>query len=322
MTPFGTLPDGRAVHALDLAAGDLTVRLLTLGATLNDVRLNGVPHSLTLTTDNPADYLGPMLYFGGIVGPVANRIRNAQARIGSFVHNFEPNQSGRHILHSASAGTHLKIWDVVQHTQDSATLTVTLPDGEGGFPGTRQLTARFTVAAPATLRLDLTMTTDATTIANVVNHSYWNLDGTPTWEGHSLQIAADAILPVDADTIPTGEILPVEGTPYDFRTGKTFTPGQPALDHNFCLADSPQPLRDVLTLKGATGTTMTIATTEPGIQIYDGGHTRRPGRSLHEGFAIEPQHWPDTPGNPHFPPITLNPGDTRTSTTEWRFTRP
>jgi aldose 1-epimerase len=322
MTPFGTLPDGRLVHALTLAAGDLTVRLLTLGATLNDVRLNGVPHSLTLRTDNPADYLGPMLYFGGIVGPVANRLRNAQARIGSFVHNFEPNQGGRHILHSASAGTHLKIWTVTDHTADSATLTVTLPDGEGGFPGNRHLTARFTVAAPAILRLDLTMTTDATTIANVVNHSYWNLDGTPTWEGHKLQIKADAILPVDADTIPTGEILPVAGTPYDFRAGKTITPGAPALDHNFCLSDAPQPLRDVLTLTGATGITMTIATTEPGIQVYDGGHTRRPGRDLHEGFAIEPQHWPDTPGNSHFPPITLAPGDTRTSATEWRFSRP
>lgn len=321
MTPFGTLPDGRAVHALDLAAGDLTVRLLTLGATLNDVRLNGVPHSLTLTTDNPADYLGPMLYFGGIVGPVANRLRNAQARIGSFVHNFEPNQGGHHILHSASAGTHLKIWDVVQHTADSATLSVTLPDGEGGFPGTRVLTARFKLTAPATLRLDLTMTTDAPTIANVVNHSYWNLDGTPSWAGHSLQIAADAILPVDADTIPTGEILPVTGTDYDFRQPRTITPGQPALDHNFCLSDAHQPLRDVLTLTGASGTKMTIATTEPGIQIYDGGHTRRPGRELHEGFAIEPQHWPDTPANPHFPPILLNPGETRSSTTEWRFTR-
>lgn len=321
MTPFGTLPDGRPVHALTLAAGDLTVRLLTLGATLNDVRLKGVPHSLTLRTDDPADYLGPMLYFGGIVGPVANRIRGAQARIGSFVHNFEPNQSGRHILHSASAGTHLKIWTVTAHTADAATLSVTLPDGEGGFPGTRTLTARFTVSAPATLRLDLSVTTDATTIANVVNHSYWNLDGTPSWEGHSLQIKADAILPVDADTIPTGEILPVEGTPYDFRKGHTFAPGAPALDHNFCLSDAPQPLRDVLTLTGASGTTMTIATTEPGIQIYDGGHTRRPGRQLHEGFAIEPQHWPDTPGNPHFPPITLTPGEVRTSTTEWRFTR-
>jgi aldose 1-epimerase len=321
MTTFGTLPDGRTVNAIDLAAGDLSVRLLTLGATLNDVRLKGVPHSLTLRTDDPADYLGPMLYFGGIVGPVANRIRGAQARIGGFVHNFEPNQSGRHILHSASAGTHLKIWDVIEETPTSAILTVTLPDGEGGFPGTRHLTARFTVSAPATLRLDLTMTTDAATIANVVNHSYWNLDGTPTWQGHSLQISADAILPVDADTIPTGEILAVDGTPFDFRQPRAITPGQPALDHNFCLSDAPQPLRDVLTLTGATGTAMTIATTEPGIQIYDGGHTRRPGRTLNEGFAIEPQHWPDTPGNAHFPPITLNPGKTRTTTTEWRFKR-
>ena len=325
MTPFGTLPDGRAVHALDLAAGDLCLRLLTLGATLNDVRLGGIAHSLTLRSDDPADYLGPMLYFGGIVGPVANRLRGAQARIGSFVHNFEPNQSGRHILHSASAGTHLKIWEVTGLTPSTASLALSLPDGEGGFPGNRRLTARFALAAPATLRLDLAMTTDAPTIANVVNHSYWNLDGTPSWAGHSLRIVADAILPVDADTIPTGEILPVAGTPHDFRQSRIIAPGipgTPALDHNFCLSDSPRPLRDVLTLTGASGLSMTIATTEPGVQVYDGGHTRRPGRGLHEGLAIEPQHWPDAPANPHFPPITLLPGQTRQSTTEWRFSRP
>ena len=321
-TPFGTHPDGRKVESLTLAAGDLTIRLLTLGATLNDVRLSGIPHSLTLQSDDPADYLGPMLYFGGIVGPVANRIRGAQATIAGFVHNFEANQSGRHILHSASAGTHLKLWDVIDAAPAAATFALSLPDGEGGFPGNRRLTARFTLAAPATLRLDLTMTTDAPTIANVVNHSYWNLDGTPGWEGHALHIAADAILPVDADTIPTGEVMPVAGTDYDFRRPRTITPGAPALDHNFCLSDGPRPLRDVLTLTGRSGVTMTLATTEPGVQVYDGGHTRRPGGQLHEGFAIEPQHWPDTPHNRHFPPITLAPGDTRTSTTTWRFSRP
>lgn len=325
MTASRTLPDGRSVEALDLAAGDLSVRLLTLGATLNDVRLKGIPQSLTLRSDDPADYLGPMLYFGGIVGPVANRLRGAQARIGSFVHNFEPNQSGRHILHSASAGTHLKIWEVTDLTPAAATLALDLPDGEGGFPGNRRLTARFTLAPPATLRLDLAMTTDAPTLANVVNHSYWNLDGTPSWAGHALRIAAEAILPVDADTLPTGEILPVAGTEYDFRKPRTIAPGSPgtpALDHNFCLSDGPRALRDVLTLTGASGVSMTIATTEPGLQVYDGGHTRRPGQGLHEGLAIEPQHWPDAPANPQFPTITLLPGQTRRSSTEWRFSRP
>ena len=322
MTPFGTLPDGRAVHALDLAAGDLSVRLLTLGATLNDVRLRGIPHSLTLRSDDPADYLGPMLYFGGIVGPVANRIRGAQAGIAGRTCRFEPNQSGRHILHSAAAGTHLKVWEVISAGPAAATLAVTLPDGEGGFPGNRRLTATFALTAPATLRLDLAMTTDAPSIANVVNHSYWNLDGTPTWEGHALRVAADRILPVDADTIPTGEIRPVAGTDYDFRQPRTISPGTPALDHNFCLSDGPRPLRDVLALTGRSGVTMTLATTEPGVQVYDGGHTRRPGGQLHEGVAIEPQHWPDAPANPQFPSITLLPGQMRSSTTEWRFSRP
>lgn len=323
MTPFGTLPDGRNVHALMLAAGDLTVRLLTLGATLHDVRLAGIDRNLTLAGDDPADYAGPLLYFGALVGPVANRITGASAEIAGQRHHFEANQTGNITLHSASQGTHARIWEVADHGPAHATLTLTLPDGEGGFPGNRRITARFTVTAPATLRMEVTGDTDAPTWMNFANHAYWNLDGTATWAGHTLRIAADRFTIVDDKLLPTGEARDVSGTGFDLRAGRVMVPGQgPDIDHNFCLSDARTALRDVLWLTGTSGVAMTLATTEPGVQVYDAARTARPGQALHEGFAIEAQGWPDAPNQPDFPSIALLPGFPVTQITEWRLTAP
>jgi aldose 1-epimerase len=325
MIPFGTTPDGETVHAISLQDGDLSVTLLTFGAVLHDVRLAGVAHNLTLASDRLEDYVGRLLYFGSLVGPVVNRMKDASATIDGTLHQFEANQGGRHILHSGSSGTHLKVWQVGDTSARHATLFLTLPDGEGGFPGTRQITARFLMTGNNTLRLEITGTTDAPTIMNFANHSYWNLDGTPTWAGHHLRIAADAYTPVDDNVIPTGEIRPVTGTDYDFRTGRRIAPdeaGTPALDHNFCLAAASGPLREVLWLRGASGVTLSLSTTEPGVQVYDGGHTRAPGPGLHQGLAIEAQRWPDAPHHPDFPSIALAPGETYRQITEWRFARP
>lgn len=318
MTPFGTDAQGRQVHAITLASGDLTVRILTLGAILQDVRLKGVDRNLTLSSDNPADHTGSLLYFGALVGPLVNRLGGASAMIGENEVTFEANQNGQHMLHSASVGTYGHIWAVLDHGPKHATLTIDLPDGQGAFPGNRTVIAQFSVTG-ATLRMDLTGTTDQLTLMNFANHSYWNLDGSPTWEGHRLRIAANAYLPVDGGLIPTGEVRDVTGTGFDMRTGRILVPGDPSIDHNFCLSDSPEPLRDVLWLTGASGVSLTLATTEPGVQIYDGGHTSRPGKALHEGLAIEAQRWPDAPHHAHFPSVTLAPEQTYRQTTEWRF---
>jgi len=324
MTPFGRLSDGRAVHAISLAAGDLAVRVLTRGATLRDLRLRGHDRNLTVGDDDLALYEGPdgpLIYHGAIVAPVGNRIRGARAAIDGREHRLEANQ-GPHILHSASVGTQFKVWEVLEERADSVLLAVLMPDGEGGFPGNRRLTARFTILPPATLRLELVAATDAPTLMNPVNHSYWNLDGAPTWEGHSLRVAADAYLPVEADILPTGEVAPVEGTPYDLREGRALRPGAPMLDHNFCTAPARGPLREVLWLTGRSGVAMALATTEPGVQIYDGSQGARPGAVLHEALAIEAQLWPDAPSNPAFPSILLRPGEARRQVTEWRFSAP
>lgn len=321
VTPFGKMPDQRVVERLTLAAGDLAVSVLTLGAILQDVRLAGVPYGLTLGSDLLADYLGPMAWFGSIVGPVANRIAGARAVIGGRESRFEANQAGRHALHSGAASTCFKLWEVVGQGADFVLLGVTLPDGEGGFPGNRRVTARYTVSAPATLTLDITTMTDAATIVNLTSHAYWNLDGTETWAGHALRIAADGVVAVDDELIPTGVVDPVAGTGLDLRAGPVIHPGAPVMDTNFCVGMARGVLRDVLWLRGRSGVAMTLATTEPGVQIYDGAAVSRPGRGAYEGLAIEAQGWPDAPSQPSFPTIGLAAGESVAQVTRWSFSR-
>ena len=314
MAYFGTTATGETVEKITLIAGDLTVAILTWGAVLQSVRLNNIAHNLTLGSNTLADYEGPLRYHGSIIAPVVNRLTKAQAKINDKTLKFQVNFNGQHTLHSGDAGTHLKVWQLLRSSETECVLALTLPDGEGGFPGTRRITALFQTSAPATLRLTITTTTDADTILNATNHSYWNLDGTADFTGHSLQINADHYLPATADFIPTGEIRPTTDM-FDFRNPKPVSPNTPDLDNCFCLSQSQQPLRDVLTLQGRAGTEMTVATTEPGIQIYDCRHDH------YKGLAIEAQGWPDAPNQPGFPPITLAKGDTLTQITEWRFTK-
>ncbi|EAR49888.1 putative aldose 1-epimerase protein [Oceanicola granulosus HTCC2516] len=322
MTPAGHTADGTPVEAITLSAGELTVTFLTLGAILQSVRLAGVDHDLTLGSTDIADYeRGGMHYFGAVVGPVANRFAGAQAPLGGEMRRFEANQDGKHLLHSGSVGTWGKIWRVAERRDDAVTFALDLPDGEGNFPGNRHLEARFEVRAPATLAMTLTATSDALTFMNMTNHSYWNLDGSEDWAGHRLRVDAERYMPVDADAAPTGEVREVAGTTFDFRTEKPLERDDPALDHNFCLSDGRRPLREVLRLEGASGVAMTMATTEPGMQVYDGRDGIRPGHGPFEGLAIEAQGWPDAPNHAGFPSIELAPGETYRAETEWTFTR-
>ncbi|KAA9007986.1 aldose epimerase family protein [Histidinibacterium aquaticum] len=316
MREIGTLADGSAVHAIDLAAGELSVTVLTWGAVLREVRLAGVDHNLTHVPEILESWTsGETPYHGALVAPVANRFTGGKATLDGEEIDFERNQDGVHMLHSGSAGTHAKLWDVVDRDSSQVTLAVDLPAGEGNFPGNRRITARFSVAPPATLRLEIEAETDAPTFLNATNHSYWKLSDAPTWEGHSLRIAADRVLPTDETDAPTGEIAGVAGTPMDFRESREPVPGDPMLDHNFCLSDDRVELRDVLWLTGPTGLTLTLATTEPGMQVYDGW------RSGHDAIALEPQGWPDAPNHAGFPSIVLRPGETYRSVSEWRFSR-
>jgi aldose 1-epimerase len=312
MAQFGTTASGETVEKITLTAGDLTVGILTWGAVIQSVRLAGLPYDLTLGSEILADYENHLRYHGSIIAPVVNRLTNAQAKLGDQTLDLEVNFNGKHCLHSGASGTQLKVWTIKQASPTGCTLALTLPDGEGGFPGLRQIEALFEIAAPASLRLTITTTTDADTLINATNHSYWNLDGSTDFTGHSMQVTADAYLPATEDFIPTGEIRPTAGL-FDFHNPKAISPQNPPLDNCFCLSQSQQPLRDVMMLRGQSGITLSVATTEPGIQIYDCRHDG------YKGIAIEAQGWPDAPNKTGFPPITLAKGQTLTQVTEWRF---
>lgn len=329
--PFGTRPDGRDVKRVVLANETIGVAVLTQGAILQDVRLSGVFRSLTIGTDTLPPYLAGMRSCGSLIGPIINRISNGLADIGPYTYEFERNQDGKHTRHSGAAGTQHKLWDIDEVTDTSLTLATNLPDGEGGFPGNRAVAAQFTVLEPGDLELRVTCTTDKDTIINFANHSYWNLDGTETYEGHRLKMAADQMCLADAGAMVTGEVVDVEGGFFDFREGRALQPGSdPLIDVNMCVARGRRPVTDVLTLTGTSGIEMTVASTEPGVQLYDGSGFNNVGAEGHDGrkngpycgLAIEPQGWPDAPNHAHFPSVSLNAGQMYQQATRFRFRKP
>jgi aldose 1-epimerase len=325
---FGQMSDGRAIDRITLSNGTLTVRVLTLGAILNDLRLAGVGYPLTLGCEDAGAYLEEMAFFGAVVGPVANRIAGASTSVEGRTYEFERNENDRTTLHGGFTGTYARLWSIIDFTATALRLGLELRDGEGGFPGNRRIEAEYALDGPA-LRLTLTAETDAPTPFNLAHHGYWNMDGTPSVAGQRLSIAADHFLPVDDDLIPTGEIAPVAGTAFDFRDGRALRPaGDPEYDHNFCLSDGQRPLRPVLSLTGTSGITMDISTTEPGLQFFDGGRLAgtRAGLGGHpygpySGIALEPQGWPDAPNQPGFPSVLLKPGETYRQETVFSFSK-
>ena len=330
MIDFGTLLDGRPVHRFDLSnGGPLAVSVLDWGACLMDVCLDGRAYSLALGTNDVAAYEGPLASAGGLVGPVVNRISGARAALDGVTYRFDAKDEGAEpprTLHSGRAGTHRRLWQVADHGQSHVVLTHDMPDGEGGFPGNRRATARYAVTENA-LTLTVETVTDAPTWINFASHSYWNLDGSDAVDGHVLESPAPRYLPAGEDGLVTGAVEPVAGTRFDFRTGRTLAAGPPHLDHNLCLSDARGPLRPIATLTGQTGVRMTMESTEPGLQVYDGWKLKDVGYRDHQdrplaprrAVALEAQMWPDAPNRPAFPVIRVDPGETCTQVTRWTF---
>lgn len=330
ITNFGTLQSGEIVRRVTIGNGHLSASFLTLGAILQDVRLRGVEHPLTLGSPDMAAYDdGPFQYHGAIVGPVANRISGATASINGQAFEFDKNVNGAHTLHSGSGATHTRVWDVENSDETSVTFRLELADGLGGFPGNRVLRVAFSIENSA-LTMRLTATTDAPTWINAANHSYWNLDGRETFEGHVLQIAADSYLPTSDEFVPTGEIRDVTGSEFDFREGRALRPNEPFLDHNFCLGNAKRDLTFAARLTGKSGVSMMIETTDVGLQIYDGwtldtapfnGHDGTPDKP-YCGVAFEAQGWPNAANNPNFPSWELHPEKPHEQITRWTFLAP
>ena len=330
MTPFGVTHGGQEVQKVTLSAGDLTVSLLTWGAVLQDVRLRGIDHSLTLGSDRLRDYEGEMRHHGSLIGPIANRISTARIRLDGMMYELERNQDGRIHLHSGAQGTLLLGWDIAEVSDSHATLNLHLPDGMCGLPGNREISVTFTVSAPATLTMTINGTTDAKTCMNFANHSYWALDEGVGFGGHTLTIPAGRILEANDAMMPTGRILHVEGTPYDARNGLVLTgDAQQFFDLNYCFNDGPRALHEVARLRGTSGLEMRTETTAPGLQVYDcstidgaGFETHHgPSYGYYSGLALEAQHWPGAANHAGFPRIEYAARERYHQLTRWSFYR-
>ncbi|MGB3278253.1 MAG: aldose epimerase family protein [Pseudorhodobacter sp.] len=327
ITRFGQLPDGREVQQISLRGGGLTAHLLTYGAILRDLRLDGHAPPLVLGFDSFAPYLDHPGYFGATVGPCANRIGEGQFTLNGQRHQLDLNNGPNH-LHGGKRGTAFQIWDIKDQTDTSATLTLTAHSGETGYPGTLQIRQTLSLLPGGVMDLRMTATSDAPTLCNLAHHSYFNLGG-PDILSHSLQINAETYLPVDAGLIPTGEIARTAGTVFDFRSPKPLAQACNAtgIDHNFCLSHDPEALRAVATLS-TNAISMQILTDQPGLQIYDTARMDVPVPGLdgqtyaaYAGIAMEPQLWPDAINHPDWAQPVLNPGETYSQHSQFAFTR-
>jgi len=327
ITPFGTIETGEAVARITLRNRQLEVSVLTLGAVLQDVRLAGIGHSLTLGSTDVMAYRGKMRSFGALMGPVVNRIRDAQAPIGGVMHRFEANLEGRHTKHGGSCGTQHRVWRVLEASDIHAVLALTLEDGAAGFPGQREITLEYRLNA-ADLDMVIRAHTDKPTLMNLANHSYWNLDGGGAIAGHSLRVDAANYTENGADLMATGRVLPVADTPFDFRKTRVFEPSEALrFDMNYCLSETRRALSPACCLTGLSGVEMELWTTEPGLQVFDqgtidtapfAGHGGAPYRPF-SSVAFEAQGWPGAANNAGFPGIEVTPDAPYRQHTRWRF---
>jgi len=322
------MPDGRAVHRVTLTGGGLTAHVLTYGAVLQDLRLEGHDAPLVLGFPDFAPYLTDSPYFGATVGRFANRIRGGHLELDGQAYQLDTNDGGRHMLHGGADGLSGGLWEIDEIAGDHATFTAELPDGHMGFPGTLKCSVTFALTEGGTLDVQMRADTDKTTLCSLAHHSYFTLDDAETVSQHQLQIAAESYTPVDDTLIPTGEIAPVSGTQFDFRAAAPLSQAYP-VDHNFCLSNARQPLRQVARLQSlASGVRMDCLTTEPGLQVYDGSGiaTEAPGLRGQKmgacaGVAMEPQVWPDAHHHKDFPQAVLRPGEMYNQHTQFVFSK-
>ncbi len=325
---FGETPSGEAVERVFLTGGGLTANVLTWGAVVQDLRLDGHDAPLVLGFEKFEYYSAHSPYFGAVAGRFANRIANGRFLIGGETYQLDTNFLGKHALHGGREGTGKRNWTVADLGTSHVILALDDPDGAMGFPGHCRHTCSYTLKENATLQVALTATVDTPTIVNLAPHSYFTLNDARDCRDHILRIDADRYLPVDEELIPTGEVAEVTGTGFEFRQPRFLSAENDGIyDHNFCLSGGRRAVREVARLRHAdAGLAMTVSTTEPGLQIYTGSKLDVPvpglrGRqySAFSGIAIEPQLWPDAPNHEVFPSPLLVPGEESRQVSEFRF---
>jgi aldose 1-epimerase len=316
---FGTVSDGTPVHRWTLERAGTRVEVLTYGGIVRSVEVpdrEGRTADVVLGFPGLDGYLAhPEPFLGALIGRYANRIGQARFPLDGAVYALEPNE-GANCLHGGAHGFDKRVWEA-EPVEHGVRLSRVSPHGEQGFPGRLEVSATYALDASGALHIAYEAVTDAPTVVNLTNHSYFNLAGAGHAGGHELRLAASRITPAGADLIPTGALQDVTGSRFDFRTARKVGSGY---DHNFVLdkgvTAAPEEVAELH--DPASGRTLTVSTTEPGLQLYTADHLGEPFAPC-EGIALETQHFPDSPNQPGFPSTVLRPGEVFRSETVYGF---
>ncbi len=336
--PFGATTQGPVQRLTIGSEPGPVLELLDLGATVHRLWVtggDGVRRNVVLGHASAEDHLASTHYLGGTIGRYANRIAKGRFELDGEPVQAVVNDRGN-TLHGGPDGFDRRTWTVADSSEHHVTLRLVSPDGDGGFPGRLEVSARFETTTDS-VRVQLEATTDATTVVNLTSHAYFNLDGegSGTTDGQLLGVDADDYLPIDDTGIPEVGLAPVAGTPFDLRTPTLLgevvrgqhpqVVGAAGIDHN--LAPRGSGRRVVATLDSPrTGTRMELLSDQPGLQVYTGngldgvvGSTEGALYRQGDGIALEPQLFPDSPNRPEFASPVLHPGETYRARLEWRF---
>ena len=343
---FGKTKDGEIVYRYVLShKNGVEAAVITYGADLVSLKVpdrNGNAADIVLGYDSVDGYETDESFFGATIGRYGNRIAGAQFTLNGMVFHLSKND-GPNCLHGGTRGFNKRLWTGVDRSRADAQvleLSYTSQDGEEGFPGALKVTVTYTLAANSNeLRIDYSATTDKDTVVNLTNHSYFNLSGVATQEilNHRLLLHALEFMPVDSTLIPTGELRPVRGTPFDFTKqvaiGSRINQDNEQLkfgkgyDHNWVLETNNGGLQVAAEVfEPSSGRVLQVLATELGIQFYSGNFLNGKMRGKNgqfyghrTGLCLETQHFPDSPNHPNFPSTVLKPGQDHRSTTILRF---
>lgn len=343
---FGAL-NGERVDLIRLCNGTAEISILSYGASIHSVRVpdrHGRLGDVALGHATLAEYVDQPQFMGSTVGRIANRIANGRFILDGAEYRV-PTNNGPNSLHGGDCGFDKANWKILTSGTDgeaSVTLGHVSPDGDQGYPGTLTVTARYVLDAANTLQVEYRAVSNAPTVVALSNHSYWNLAGADSGISaldHLLMIPAEQFLPTDDTAIPTGEVRPVDGTAFDFRTPTVIAArvrygGDAQLrigrgyDHNWIVAtDVADHLRLMArVLEPISGRVMEVHSNQPGLQFYsgnflDGSSVGKSGQMIRMGDAIvlEPQQFPDTVNRPAFGSVRLEPGQVYRNVIAWRF---
>jgi len=341
--PFGQTQNGTQVYLFTLRnAHGAEARVSNYGGIVTFLKVpdrSGNFGDVVLGYDNLADYLKESPFFGALIGRYGNRIARGHFTLNGHQYTLATNNYPN-ALHGGNKGFDKMVWEptMVANSQGPALkLSYLSKDGEEGYPGNLSVSVVYTLTDDNALKVDYTATTDKDTVVNLTQHSYFNLAGKDTILNHVVLIPADKFTPVDSTLIPTGELRPVEGTPFDFRTptaiGARINQDDEQLkfgkgyDHNWVIN---KPLGQfglmARVTEPSTGRVLEVFSTEPGLQFYSGnfldGTLKGKGGWIYQfrdGFCMEPQHFPDSPNKSEFPSVVLKPGQTYSNTIVYKF---